>query len=133
MSVSESTSTLENTSNNARAAASASRHRYGPSSWAFFAVTTSISFFFMVFHVLFTGVRSGAISEQFLEELFFPNVYWWITTGNMVTMVFSGVAVGLTIALIVVRGMLHRYPCGLYSMFLVLQLIPWFYFISVLP
>jgi len=105
---------------------------YGVPSWMFFAVVVAINVVFLVTQIIVNQVRDGHLSVAALEEVFYPGVYWGVATTSVAALLLSGLLVGVTLAVMVVRAWLHYAPCRAYGRLLLVQLVPWLYFVIAL-
>lgn len=105
---------------------------YGVPSWVFFAVVVVTNAIFLATQIVINQVRGGYLSVATLEDAFYPGVYWVVATTSVATLLLSGLLVGITVAVMVVRAWLHYAPCRAYGRLLLLQLVPWLYFLVAL-
>lgn len=105
---------------------------YGLPSRVFFLMTSLVSAGFLGTQVLINGVREKAVSVAMLDQWFFPGVYQVLAPLGVGLLLVSAILLGLTLALLIVRGWLHMAPCRYYGIALLLQLVPWFYFLVAL-
>mgnify|MGYP000414529572 CR=1 FL=1 len=106
---------------------------YSASSWLFFVVVVLINLGFFISHFVANSIRTGYLAQETLEHALFSGAYWFFSTGCVVFLMLSGLFIALTIALLVVRAGLHFTPCRYYCVILGIQILPWIYFIAVLP
>lgn len=105
---------------------------YGVPSWLFFAVVVVTNVIFLATQIVINQVRGGHLSVAALEDALYPGVYWGVATTSVATLLLSGLLIGVTVAVMVVRAWLHYAPCRAYGRLLVLQLVPWVYFLIAL-
>ncbi len=105
-----------------------SNQAYGLLSWLYFFLTSLISLSFLCAQLVVNAVRDKTISAASLDVVFYPDVYWHFVTANISLLAFSGALLGLTVAVIVVRVLLHYQCCKGYFVILSIQAIPWVYF-----
>lgn len=105
---------------------------YGVPSWMFFAVVAAVNAVFLLTQILVNQVRGGHLSVAALEEAFYPGVYWGVATTSVAALLLSGLLIGVTLAVMVVRAWLHYAPCRAYGRLLLVQLVPWLYFVVAL-
>ncbi len=106
----------------------APKQSYGMVSWFYFLLTTLTSLGFLCTQLVVNAVRNKTLLTESLDSLFSPGVYWNFVTANIALLAASGVLLGLTIAVIVVRALLHYKCCKGYYIVLGIQIIPWVYF-----
>lgn len=105
---------------------------YGVPSWVFFAVVVVTNVIFMATQIVINQVRGGYLSVAALEDALYPGVYWGVATTSVASLLLSGLLIGVTLAVMVVRAWLHYAPCRAYVRLLLLQLVPWVYFLVAL-
>lgn len=105
---------------------------YGLPSRVFFLLTSLVSAGFLGTQVLINGIREKVISIAMLDHWFFPGAYQVLVPAGVGFLLISGVLLGLTLALLIVRGWLQMAPCRNYGLALLLQLVPWGYFLAAL-
>lgn len=105
------------------------KQTYGFVSWSYFFLVSLASFSFLCTQLVVSAVRDKTIPTASLDIVFYPDVYWHIVTANISLLAFSGALLGLTVAVIVVRALLHYKCCKGYVIILSIQAIPWTYFV----
>lgn len=105
---------------------------YGVPSWMFFAVVVVVNVIFLATQIVINQVRGGYLSVAAIEDALYPGVYWGVATTSVATLLLSGLLVGITLAVMVVRAWLHYAPCRAYGRLLLVQLVPWLYFLVAL-
>lgn len=98
----------------------------------FFAVVIVVNVIFLATQIVINQVRGGYLSVAAIEDALYPGVYWGVATTSVATLLLSGLLVGITLAVMVVRAWLHYAPCRAYGRLLLVQLVPWLYFLVAL-
>jgi len=107
---------------------SAPSQRYGLVSWSYFFLASLTSLSFFCTQLVVNAVRDKTMLTASLETFFYPDVYWNFVTANIGLLAISGTLLAFTVAVIVVRALLHYQCCKGYFALLGIQTIPWIYF-----
>jgi hypothetical protein len=105
---------------------------YGLPSRVFFILASMISAGFLATQVLINGIREKVMTVAMLDKLFFSGAYQVLAPVGVGFLLLSSILLGLTLAMLIVRGWLHMAPCRNYGIALLLQLVPWVYFLAAL-
>jgi hypothetical protein len=104
--------------------------RYGIPSWLFFSLIVLVSLAFFASQLVINSVRSGVLTTEALDQMVYPGVYWLLASTSIASLVASGILLGLTLSMLVVRGLMHFKPCSAYWVVLAIQVLPWVYFFA---
>jgi len=103
---------------------------YGFVSWSYFFLTLLTSLSFLCTQLVVNAVRDKTMLTASLETFFYPGVYWNFVATNIGLLAISGTLLAFTVAVIIVRALLHYQCCKGYFALLGIQAIPWIYFMT---